>query len=46
MPDIVFSQHALDQFEDRGASKDEVKKAILEGEKTPAICILFWRRDP
>ncbi len=36
MPDIVFSQHALDQLKDRGTSKDEVKKAILEGEKTPA----------
>jgi len=36
MPNVVFSQHALDQLKDRGTSEDEVKKAILEGEKTPA----------
>lgn len=36
MKPIVFSQHALDQFADRGTSKDEVKRAIQEGEKGPA----------
>ncbi len=36
MKPIVFSQHALEQFADRGASKDEVEKAIYEGEQVPA----------
>ena len=36
MKPIVFSQHALGQFADRGASEDEVKRAIQEGEKGPA----------
>jgi hypothetical protein len=36
MKPIVFSQHALDQLADRGASEEEVKQAIQEGEETPA----------
>ncbi len=36
MKTIVFSQHALDQLCDRGASKEEVKLAIQAGEETPA----------
>jgi len=33
---IIFSQHALDQLIDRGASQEEVKAAIREGEEAPA----------
>ncbi len=33
---IVFSKHALDQMIDRGADREEVALAILEGEKLPA----------
>lgn len=33
---IVFSQHALDQLNDRGASQEEVKLAIRDGEEIPA----------
>lgn len=36
MKPIVFSQHALDQLGDRGASEEEVKQAIQEGEEIPA----------
>ena len=36
MKTIVFSQHALDQLRDRGASKEEVKLAIQVGEDIPA----------
>ena len=36
MKKIVFSQHALDQLHDRGASKEEVKLAIQDGEEVPA----------
>ncbi len=36
MKKIVFSQHALDQLHDRGATKEEVKLAIQDGEKVPA----------
>jgi len=36
MKPIIFSQHALAQLKDRGASKEEVKKAICEGEEVPA----------
>jgi len=36
MKKIVFSQHALDQLHDRGASKEEVTLAIKEGEEVPA----------
>lgn len=36
MKAIVFSQHALDQIRDRGASQEEVRLAIREGEETPA----------
>lgn len=36
MNDIVFSQHALEQLVDRGATQGEVIKAIQEGEKVPA----------
>lgn len=34
--DIIFSQHALDQLADRGASREEVIQAITEGEKQTA----------
>jgi hypothetical protein len=33
---IVFSQHALDQLQDRGTSQEEVILAIQEGEESPA----------
>ncbi len=33
---IVFSQHALDQLVDRGASEEEIRRAIQEGEEVPA----------
>lgn len=33
---IIFSKHALDQMSDRGADQQEVRLAILEGEKLPA----------
>ncbi len=36
MKPIVFSQHALDQLGDRGASEQEVKLAIQGGEEVPA----------
>lgn len=36
MKPIVFSQHALDQLGDRGASEKEVKEAIQAGEEIPA----------
>lgn len=36
MNDIVFSQHALGQLVDRGATQEEVIKAIQEGERVPA----------
>lgn len=36
MKSIVFSQHALDQLSDRGATKEEVKLAIRDGEEVPA----------
>lgn len=36
MKNIVFSQHALDQLVDRGASEGEVKRTIQEGEEIPA----------
>ena len=36
MKTIVFSQHALDQLIDRGASKEEVRRAVREGEQVPA----------
>lgn len=36
MRDIIFSQHALDQMEDRGTSRSEVELAIAEGERLPA----------
>ena len=36
MKTIVFSQHALDQLCDRGASKEDVKLAIQGGEEVPA----------
>ena len=36
MKEIVFSQHALDQLKDRGASQEEVKLAIKDGEESPA----------
>jgi len=33
---IIFSQHALEQLNDRGALKEEVERAIEEGEEVPA----------
>lgn len=36
MKNIVFSQHALDQLADRGASEEEVERSIREGEEVPA----------
>ncbi|MGB9613196.1 MAG: DUF4258 domain-containing protein [Candidatus Margulisiibacteriota bacterium] len=36
MKEIEFSQHALDQLQDRGATKEEVIKTIREGEQVPA----------
>ncbi len=33
---IIFSNHSLDQIDDRGATKDEVKRAIWEGERISA----------
>lgn len=34
--DIEFSQHAIDQLSDRGATQEETIKAIREGEPVPA----------
>ncbi|MDI6731899.1 MAG: DUF4258 domain-containing protein [Candidatus Margulisbacteria bacterium] len=36
MKPIEFSQHALDQLADRGATKEEVIRAIEQGEEVPA----------
>ena len=36
MKPIVFSRHALDQAHERGATEDEVRQAISEGESVPA----------
>ena len=36
MKSILFSQHALDQMPDRGATRDEVEAAIRTGELAPA----------
>lgn len=36
MKQIVFSQHASDQLNDRGATKAEVEASIHSGEKIPA----------
>jgi len=36
MKPILFSQHALDQMPDRGATKEEVVAAIRSGELSPA----------
>lgn len=33
---IIFSQHALDQIADRGASEYGVRKTIIDGEEAPA----------
>ena len=33
---IIFSKHGLEQMEIRGASKEEVKETIYEGEESPA----------
>lgn len=33
---IVFSQHALDNMGDRGATREEVEQAIRFGEQIPA----------
>ena len=34
MKSIVFSQHALNQMPDRGASREEVEITIRDGERT------------
>lgn len=34
--DIKFSQHAMDNMNDRGATKGEVELAVREGEHLPA----------
>lgn len=36
MKPVLFSQHALDQMPDRGATRDEVEVAIRIGERAPA----------
>jgi hypothetical protein len=36
MMKINFSEHALGQMKERGASRQEVKAAIRQGEKVPA----------
>jgi len=36
MKPILFSQHALDQMPDRGATREEVEAAIRSGELAPA----------
>jgi hypothetical protein len=36
MKAVVFSQHALDQMPDRGATREEVILAILSGDPSPA----------
>jgi len=36
MKEIIISQHAKDQLQDRGASTSEVERAIREGEPAPA----------
>jgi len=33
---IQFSNHAVDQIADRGTTKEEVEKAVREGEPVPA----------
>ena len=33
---IIYSQHALEQMQERGASKKEVEEAIYKGERMPA----------
>jgi len=33
---IVFSKHALEQMRERGASEEDVRRAIGEGEQFPA----------
>jgi len=36
MSDVIFSRHALEQLADRGATQEEVVKAVQEGERVPA----------
>lgn len=36
MQTLTYSNHALGQMKERGASKHEVEQAILKGEKVPA----------
>lgn len=36
MEKIIFSDHALGQMEERGATRYEVESAILKGERIPA----------
>jgi hypothetical protein len=36
MKTILFSQHAIDQMPDRGATREEVEMAIRTGELVPA----------
>ena len=33
---IVFSEHALERMEERGASRQEVRTAVREGGRLPA----------
>ena len=33
---IIFSQHAMEQLFDRGATENEVEQTIREGEELPA----------
>lgn len=36
MKPVLFSQHALDQMPDRGATREEVEAAIRSGELSPS----------
>ena len=36
MQKIIYSDHALEQMAERGASKHEVEQAISKGERIPA----------
>lgn len=36
VPEIKYSDHALEQMAERGATKSEVKVALLRGERAPA----------
>lgn len=36
MRQIKYSDHALEQMAERGATKEEIEEAIANGERTPA----------